>query len=201
MLRPSSVRLMRPFVGAVVALVVLWCVYLGSPYWALWSFLSAVESRDPARIAERVNVRAVRLSLAKQIAQDGMASKALAGATGAAPSSMTASAIAAAADPIIEQIVTPEGLVALAPEIRETSRGASGWRIGGGRLASFLQASRWRGFRNVYFTLPPGAAPDRRVRLQFRLSRLSWRLVGIEPTPETRARLLADLVRLRRPGG
>ena len=192
---------MRPFVGAALALVVLWCVYLGSPYWALWSVLSAVEARDPARIAERVNVRAVRLSLAKQVAQDGMASKTLAGALGASPSQLTAGAIAAAADPIIEQFVTPEGLVALAPEIRESSRGLDGWRIGPGRIAAFLQASRWRGFRNVYFTLPPGASPDRRVRLQMRLSRLSWRLVGIEPTPETRARILADLVRLRRPGG
>lgn len=192
---------MRPFVGAVLALLVLWCVYLGSPYWALWSLLSAVEARDPARIAERVNARAVRLSLGKQIAQDGLASKTLAGTIGTSPSQLTAGAIAAAADPIIEQLVTPEGILALAPEIRETSRGLGGWRIDLGRVAAFLQASRWRGFRNVYFTLPPGAAPDRRVRLQLRLSRLSWRLVGIEPTPEARARILADLVRLRRPGG
>ena len=89
------------------------------------------------------------------------------------------------------------------PEIRDASRGAGSGRgmPGLGRVTAFLQASRWRGFRNVYFTLPPGAAADRRVRLQFRLSRLAWRLVGVEPTPETRARLLSELVRLKRPDG
>lgn len=194
---------MRWLIRSAVALAFLWCLYLASPYWALWRFLSAVEARDPAAIAERVNARAIRLSLTKQIATDGLGSRVLAGALGSPNAQLTAGAIAAAADPIIETLVTPEGVVGLIPEIREAGRQTSGVSPGAlaARGAAILSASRWRGFRNVYVTLPPGAAPDRRVRLQFRLSNLTWRLVGIEPSPETRERLLAELVRLRRPGG
>lgn len=195
---------MRWFVGSALALLLAWSLYLASPYWALWSFLGAVEARDPARIAERVNGRAVRLSLIKQIAVDGLGSRALSGALGSPDAQLTAGAIAAAADPLLEEAVRPERIVALLPEIRESGRGAPGGLRPDRALpavAALLGASRWRGFRNVYFSLPPAAAADRRVRLQFRLSRLSWRLVGIEPTAETRERLLAELVRLTRPGG
>lgn len=195
---------MRWFVGSAVALLLVWFLYLGSPYWALWRLLGAIEARDPAAIAARVNIRAVRLSLIRQIGSEAAGSRALSGALGSPDVQLTAAAIAAAADSLLEEIVRPDQIAALVPELDGAqSAGASGFRPG--RFLSdatvFLRGSRWRGFRNVYFTLPPAASPDRRVRLQLRLTRLRWRLVGIEPTPETRERLLAELVRLKRPGG
>jgi hypothetical protein len=62
-------------------------------------------------------------------------------------------------------------------------------------LADLVAASRWRGFRNVYFELPPEEPSERRFRLQFRLSRLKWRLIGVDLPEGVRQRLAGELLR------
>ena len=59
---------MRWFLRSLVALALLWAVYLLSPYVALYNLAKAVEARDVALIGERVDFPALRLSLARQVA-------------------------------------------------------------------------------------------------------------------------------------
>jgi hypothetical protein len=193
---------MRWFVGSAVTLLLVWMLYVASPYWALADLASAVETRNTSGIAGRVNFRALRVELAKQIVAAGMASRPLATALGSPDANLAAGSLAVAADPLLERLVTPEGLVALlqdlGPDRAEPVRLAGRLRpnLEGLRTAADLvRTSRWRGFRNVYFTVAssPGLPS---ARLQFRLSRLKWRLVGFELTPEARQRLLDELVRL-----
>ena len=193
---------MRWFVGSAVTLLLVWMLYVASPYWALADLASAVETRNTSGIADRVNFRALRVELAKQIVAAGMASRPLATALGSPDANLAAGSLAVAADPLLERLVTPEGLVALlqdlGPDRAEPVRLAGRLRpnLEGLRTAADLvRTSRWRGFRNVYFTVAssPGLPS---ARLQFRLSRLKWRLVGFELTPEARQRLLDELVRL-----
>lgn len=197
---------MRWFVGSAVAIVLIWGLYIASPYWAVLKFARAVESRNVQTIAERVNFRALRLSLAKQLVTEGLASRAVATALTGSDAQVAAGTIAAAADPLLEQLLTVEGVVGLLPDLGAGRAGTAAGG-GGGRSASALlsdavdlvRTSRWRGFRNIYFALPPNPGADPQARLQFRLGRLKWRLVGVELNPETRQRLLAEMIRLYRP--
>jgi len=193
---------MRWFVGSAVTLLLVWTLYVASPYWALVDLANAVETRDASGIADRVNFRALRVELAKQIVAVGMSSRPLANALGSPDANIAAGTLAIAADPLLARLVTPEGLVALFQDlgpnrskpVRLAGRlqpSAEGVRT----AMDLVRTSRWRGFRNVYFTVSP--SPDLpSARLQFRLSRLKWRLVGFDLTPEARQRLLDELIRL-----
>ena len=51
-----------------IMIVVLWGGYAASPFWAIYDLTHAVESRDSAAVARRVNFPAVRHALTEQIA-------------------------------------------------------------------------------------------------------------------------------------
>src|SRR3954467_9289877 len=59
---------MRWFIRSLVALALLWAVYLLSPYVALYNLAKALEARDVPVIEEGVDFPALSLSLARQIA-------------------------------------------------------------------------------------------------------------------------------------
>lgn len=196
---------MRWFVGSVCALLLVWLAFAVSPYWALLDLAAAIEARDVARIADRVNFRAVRVSVAKQVAQAGINAPSVAAALGSPDATVAANTVALVAEPLLEQAITPEGLVGLLgglnPDRVEPVRIAGRLRPNAeGFQAAFrlLRASRWRGFRNVYFAVPPEPGSGPEARLQMRLSRLRWRLVAIELTPASRQQLLDEAVRLYR---
>lgn len=193
---------MRWFVGSAFALVLVWTLYVASPYLALIDLAGAVETRNASGIADRVNFRALRVELAKQIVAAGMTSRPLANALGSPDANLAAGSLAVAADPLLERLVTPEGLIVLlqdlGPDPAEPVRLAGRLRPNAEGLrtaADLVRTSRWRGFRNVYFTVTPRPGLPS-ARLQFRLSRLKWRLVGFDLTPDARQRLLDELVRL-----
>jgi hypothetical protein len=196
---------MRWLAGGAVALLIIWTAYLVSPYWALVDLAAAIEARSPDRIVERVNFRAIRAALAKQIVAAGAASGAVTSALGSPDSNLAAGSIAVAAEPLLERVVTPEGVAALLrdldPDSTDGMDRAARLRPDAEGLQTALnlvRRSRWRGFRNVYFTLDAGPARPQGARIQLRLSRMKWRLVGIDLTPEARQRLVDDLVRLHR---
>ncbi|NNM74874.1 DUF2939 domain-containing protein [Enterovirga aerilata] len=194
---------MRWFIGSALALLLAWTLYVASPYWALLDLARAIEARNVGDIADRVNFRALRASLARQVVAAGMSYRPLAQALGASDANLAAGSVAVAADPLLERIVTPEGLLGLlhdmGPDRTEPVRIAArpDPNLDGLRTAAELvRSSRWRGFRNVYFSIPPGAGRNAEGRLQLRFSRLKWRLVSFDISAEARQRLLDELVRL-----
>ena len=64
---------MRWIVATVLSVIVAWALYLASPYYALYRLGIAVEDGNVAEVAPRVNVRALRFSLANQIADEVVA--------------------------------------------------------------------------------------------------------------------------------
>ena len=199
---------MRWLIGSALALALAWGVFAASPYWALWDLATAIQARDADRIARRVNVRAFRLSLAQQLVSEGMASKAVPGALGA-DAQIAAGVAALGADRLLDQLVTPEGVARLLEGLgseTETSAGGSDLlRAEGGRfptLWSVLRSARWRGFRNVYFALPPEPGVEPQARLQLRFGRLTWRLVAVDLSAEARRRFVEGVLqRLRGASG
>lgn len=193
---------MRILLGALAVLVVLWIAFVASPYVALYELGRGVEAGDGATVAERINFRALRHSTIANLATEVGAARA--GSVTASDAQLAASAIAAAADPLIAPYLTGAGVVSLlrpaGSEPSDMARSAFATRETGlARLVDILGSSSWRGFRTVYFILPPGASRDHRFRLQLRFSRLRWRLVGLELPAATRKRLAAELVRRVRP--
>jgi hypothetical protein len=188
---------MRWLVGAAVALLLVWAWYMASPYIALWNLATALEQRDTARLSDHVNVRALRVSLSRQLAAEEVATG-RAGPISAPDRQAAAAALAAVADPVMERLLTPGGIL----DLLRASAGSEAPDQPGRRVklsarsfTELIAASRWRGFRNVYFALPPEEPPERRFRLQFRLSRFEWRLTAIDLPEAVRQRLAGELMR------
>ena len=190
---------MRWFVAAILAVLLAWGWFLASPYVAAIDLARAIEQRDSARLVARLNLQALRNAMARQIATSAAVPPSV--AIGPADRQLAAAALTAAASPILDSMLTPEGIGDLIrlPLVQSsviaapmTSAELGRPTLGGGGVPALLglfRASHWRGFRNVYFGLPPDEPLEQRVRLQFRLSRFKWRLVSLEVTPASRDRL------------
>lgn len=208
---------MRWILAGVAAFVLLLFLYAASPYLSLYNLARAVESKDVAAINERVNFHAVRQSLSKQIVAAYMRATGKGGKSNASPSpfsGMAAGAGASIIDPLIAPLVTPEALISVlengwpaalggaqpgagdkaAAAARRFSLDPTRFLTAEGAQRLFM-ASESRGFRVVLFGVPFDQPPSERIKLQFRLSNLSWRLVGIELPEAIRARVAEELIK------
>lgn len=192
---------MRWFLAILLALLVIWAAYLVSPYWALYRLAAAVERGEVSAVAERVNLRALRFSLAKQVASE-LAAAGGGGGIAGPDAQLAAGAALALADPFLDEILTPGGIVRLlrtgpSGEPGSGSPFSQGVAVSIDDLDDFMAASMWRGFRTVYVTLPPDEPREARFRLQLRLSNLTWRLVSLELPEKLRRRIAETLIRRR----
>ncbi|MDB5590455.1 DUF2939 domain-containing protein [Enterovirga sp.] len=192
---------MRWFVGIVLALAVAWLAYAISPYWALYRLADAVQRGDVAAVTARVNVRALRYSLAKQVGADLAAAQR--GGIASADAQLAAGTAAALADPFLDHFLSPEGIVRLLRTGPTGTPGdgapfSQGASVSLDDLDDFLAASTWRGFRNIYVTLPADQPREARFRLQLRLGQLRWRLVGLELPARLRQRIVDSVLRRRK---
>lgn len=186
---------MRPLLAGLFLLLLVWAGYVASPYYALYRMGQAVERGDADAVAARLNTRAVRYSIARQIAAALVASEPASGIA-SAEAQVAASAAMALANPLMDDLVRPEGLLRLLRRpIREDGTGTAFGRasIGIEDLDDFLSASHWRGFRTVYVRLPPHEPGDQRFRLQLRLGNWRWRVVSIELPSQVIRRISSDL--------
>jgi len=168
-------------------LLLAWAIFTVSPFVALYDLSKAVAARDLARISERVNFNALRVSLAQQILGEYLKGQDL------GPLSRQAAAQAGAVtlNPVLEELVTPQALIKLLEDGRLQQVGGEAgttpitfdpgslrraWRI-------FI-ASESQGFRAIKIPLTPDEPRDRQFRIDLRLSGTTWRLTGIDlPDP------------------
>lgn len=187
------------WVAVALAFVALWVAYLASPYWALYQLATAISQGNVREVEARVNLRALKVALARQLTDD-LAALDKTGTIGSADIHFATATALVYADPFLDALMTPDGLVRLlrpdrvAPGPNEAGspfvRGLSLDEVG-----DLLAASTWRGFRNIYFGLPTERPVAERFRLQLRISRLSWRLISVELPPTAQRRLAAELLR------
>jgi hypothetical protein len=202
---------MRWTLGALLIAILAWAAFMASPFIALYDLATAVTARDAERVAARVDLRALRLSLARQILSEYLVSMGrdpnLAGINRQLADSATAMA-----DPLIGQLVTPEALIdvlddgwpqqlAAPPPQRDAGQMGLGslgeaWRV--------FVASEPRGFRGIVIPLNPDSPSGERLRLQMRLSGATWRLTGLDLPLSLRRELVKKLPRSpseQAPGG
>ncbi len=205
---------MRWMLRIGTGLVLAWLVFLASPFVALHGLGRAVETRDVEAVRARVNFRALRLSLLKQVIGaylDERAGRAL----GPAERQLAADAGATAADPLVAQLLTPEAIIELLnegwpkdlrgtiaadePARQEAPSAEPGDVVKTMRVASLRGAMRLfrqselRGFRNLLVSLPPDAPSEQQFRLRLRLVRTTWKLIGIELPDALLRRAIRDL--------
>ena len=209
--------------GAAFAL--LWVVYAVSPYMAAYRLATAVQARDVEALRERINFRAVRISLAKQILAVYLSTNGEGGASEAAARQLAATAIDMA-EPLMAQLLSPEVLVDLlddgwpqtilsekapstpnalpAEDPLETSSSA-GPQTKASRMSLGSPQLTWRdlftmvdtrGFRKFYLMVPGAQGAASRIRLYFRFGPWFWRLYGID-LPDVLSRRLAEELRKR----
>jgi Protein of unknown function (DUF2939) len=185
----------------LLALLPIWAVYFVSPYVSMYGLARAIETKDAAAIERRVNFRAVRASVARQLipaylAATGRESE-IKGAKGQAVVGIGTSI----ADPVLAQYLSP---VAFAEFLNDPRLGAGGGSPAGpGNLGSNSLRSLWRmyitaetrGFRAISFAVPVDKAAEERFRLQMRMRGLGWRLVGIDLPQPVLQRLVRELIR------
>jgi Protein of unknown function (DUF2939) len=165
-----------------------WAIFMVSPFVALYSLAKSVQARDLAAIEERVNFRAVRLSLSKQIVSEYLRASGRGAQLEGMNRSLASSAGATLADPLVAKIASPEALLgwldgrlpeplARNPAARADLQGS--WSGANAALRSFV-FSETRGFRTVLVPIPGDRPPAEQFRLQVRLVGTTWRLIGVE---------------------
>jgi len=183
-------------------LILAWIGFLVSPFVALYDLTRAVEAKDVARIGERVNFHALRLSLSQQIAGAYLQTPGAAKEFGDLDRRAATNAGAIIVNPIVEKLVTPQALIDLLddgwPEgVAARPRGAAGaapqTQFEFGSLAQAWRlfiTSEGQGFRSVTIPFPPDAERSKQFRVTLRFSNLTWRVTGLEIPQDLRRQLI-----------
>jgi Concanavalin A-like lectin/glucanases superfamily/Protein of unknown function (DUF2939) len=188
---------MRWALWITITLIILFGVYLASPLLALHRMASAVEERDAVALTGRIDFRAVRRSLTKQIVATYLELTGKKLPLGA----ITKRFALSIADPIVARLMTVKALLDLLGK-GEAGKGA-GVPIDRAPFTSNAFKSVWRLWlnsdhlgRDFYVFLPPEAPRNEQFKVHLRLIQWQWKLVGIELPKELRQQLARELVEL-----
>ncbi len=165
-------------------LLLAYAIFLVSPFVALYDLSKAVQAKDVARITERVNFNALRVSLARQILGEYLKTQDLS----ERDRQLAAQAGATAGNPFLEELVTPQALIDLLEDgqLERIQREGAGAQAIGLDPGSFQQVwrifimSEAQGFRAITIPLTPDEPRDQQFKVTFRLSGTTWRLTGID---------------------
>lgn len=176
-------------------LFLAWAIFMVSPFVALYDLNKAVEAKDIGRITERVNFNALRNSLSRQILGEYMKDQDLEGVE----RDLATEAGAAALNPVVEQLVTPQALIDLLEDgwPEATAGGMSGTAVSlRFDMGSLKQAwrtfifSESQGFRSVTIPVRADEAKEKQFKITMRLRGTTWRLSGIELPASLRDELI-----------
>ncbi|WP_298957772.1 DUF2939 domain-containing protein [uncultured Methylobacterium sp.] len=213
--------------SAFLALILLWLAYGLSPYVALYRLSRSAQAHDVPAVAERVNFRTLRQSLARQATAAAVAAIAARRDLSAPERQMLTEAAASLAEPVVAALVTPEAVTDLlddgwpqrldlgAGETRtgdartgdarageaagEARRHRSGLHGASlGQLFALFRSAEPRGFRGIVVSYPPDLDRSEQYHLRLRLRGLAWRVVELDLPAALRDRLTQALVRLPR---
>jgi DUF2939 family protein len=199
---------MRWTFRAIAIVTALWIAYVAWPFFALYELATAIQNRDAATVARRINVPAVRHSLTEQIAATYLRITGREARLGALTRGVAAAAASSIADPIVAKLLSTDALLELLHtgwpkqvlSDEPTTISGQGSIVQG--LTSVSFGNLWRvfvqseqGLRRFDVGIPIDAPPTRRLTLQFRLTNWVWKLAGIELPEELQVRLARELVR------
>ena len=175
-------RLKWPLIIAI-ALVAL---YVASPYYSFWRFTEALKAGDQKQFEERVDFRAVRESLKKQLraklaegrANEPKKEKSLLG--------LSDQFVPRLIDTLVDAYVTPSGLAALLADAKNVNAArAAGADSAAGAIPQPQEVRDKLGFQSVRYAFFTGARDFMidvdGTKLRFRFSKFRWTLKSVEP--------------------
>jgi hypothetical protein len=197
---------MRPWLIGLAAAFVLWCGYSIGPYWALYRLGTAIQAHDVAAISERVNFRAVRISVARQLVDAYLQTT---GKPKGETSSLEVGLGTSLVDPLLEEFVTPDALAKLLNGSGDSRlAGAPTGPLFGSEASLFSEPlkalrSAWqlfitsdaRGFRVLTFYAPLGKPKAEQFGLSFRFRPVEWRVTALQLPAATVQRLVQEMAR------
>jgi hypothetical protein len=173
-----------------ILLLLAWLAFMISPFVSLYNLGRAVEARDIEEITERVNFRALRVSITRQLVGEYLNSAAGKRDLGGIDRPMAMNAGSALLNPVVEQLITPAAVLDLLedgwPEGAVTGSRpsqAQPMKLDVGSLGQAWRlfiSSETQGFRSITIPYPDNVPKERQFRITLRLSGLGWRLTGVE---------------------
>jgi len=188
---------MRKWIIAILILVLAGVGWFAWPFAGLYDLARAAQSRDVAKIEQRVDFAALGRSLSGQIVQTYSRLAGLPVERG----SLVAGLASAIADPIIARLLTRVTLA----ELLE-----NGWpkNVLGDPPAEFRApnwnalGSAWQVFANSEYgitefrlKLPADASRERQFRVHLALRGLTWKLTGLDLPQELLERLAREIMK------
>lgn len=184
---------MRRTVIILGILALAWIGYLAWPVYSLVKLTQAVEARDIPTAMAHIDVPAVRASLTMQVMESYLK---LTGKVGSPLlRSIVVGAAGSIADPLIADMVTPEGLIDLLRTgwpngvIAARPSGVSGLTAVHLGSAWDIYSGAQYGIRRFEIDLPPSVPQERRFGLEFRLKGWRWLLVSVRLPEHLRVQL------------
>ncbi|MCC7347766.1 MAG: DUF2939 domain-containing protein [Variibacter sp.] len=182
-----------------LAAVTLLVVYTVWPFVDLYRLARAVERRDAAALSRQVEFSAVQTSVTRQVLRTYLALTGQQERVPAAFREATLTVAAAALQPALAQLATPEKMLDFVAESwpRRDDASARTVNLFSGALSqawALYWASDYR-FRNFDVAVPPEVEPARRLGLQFFLVQWRWKLYGVVLPEEVRVRAAQELIK------
>jgi Protein of unknown function (DUF2939) len=184
---------MRRTLLTIAILGLAWVGYIAWPVYDLLVLTRAIETRDIITVTRRVHFDALRISLAKQLAESYVRR------TGVQVSPLVRNiATAALADPLVQKLISPDALSQLLTvgwPVTVVSDGPPPGTVG---ITTNTIGTIWQIFSNSEYGIgrfevasPAALPPQQRFRLEFRLLQWHWQLAGVI-LPENIQNLLVD---------
>ena len=179
---------------ALIALVAVLALYIASPYYSFWRFTEALKAGDQKQFESRVDFRAVRESLKKQLKAKLAETRATGPQKEKSLLGLSDQFAPRLIDTLVDAYVTPSGLAALLADAKNVNaaRAAGGNAAAAapnpGAIAQPQEVRDKLGFSSVRYAFFTGARDFLidvdGTKLRFRFSKFRWTLKAIEPELE-----------------
>jgi hypothetical protein len=191
---------MKKTVATLVILFALFAAWSAWPFFALYDIARVAQAGDAAALEQRVDFPSLRRSLSNQI---GAAYARVSGVR--VERGLLGAAAAAAADPFIAKLLTPEALVELLRNGWPTAAAGAlppGLQVTAPNLNALgnvfrLYAAADYGIGEFRLPLPLDAPAEQRFRLELGLSNWNWKLSAIDLPADLADRLARELMKPR----
>jgi hypothetical protein len=194
---------MRRWLGIVGVVVALGMAFWAWPLAGAAQLASTARSGDAGQVFDRVDVDALRRSLARQIAAAYLDVSGKGKKMGSFGRSLAGSAVTTVADPYVAQLLTPDNVMALLSKgrVNEVSVGGRPVAVKGDlpdfsrllddHLLSAVTGSYFDQLKDFVIPVDGGHGADDQYGVHMHLVGLTWKLGGLDlPTP-----ILAQMAR------
>lgn len=180
--------------------LVLLVAYTAWPFVDLYRLGRAIERRDVAAVAARVDLRALRPAISRQVLATYLRVTGREAKLGGFVRDMVVGAGARFADAALADMISNDRVLDLFTEGLSSAVASEGparqIQFAPRSLANFwdLYVTSEYKLQNFYVSVPPGAPPAQRFRLRLRLVQWTWKLYEIELPEAIRVRLAEQMI-------